>query len=269
MDAGARCEDTLQMLFDRQYILTEDVVVEAAVLSGDGHLDGRATATTHDADSYRVYYDYYICYCDPPRKLQFVPSAHLHHGRGTAIPVCPLHGDAGQPARPVPVVALCGANTPTSRLWSTTFPRTYLADETFAAILKEAEKYIGFPYVWGGSSPTTSFDCSGFVSYVYNQCGWRLRAAGGAGAIQHLHPDEQPQTRRLWCSFTGTYDTPGISHVGIYVGDGWMLHCGDPIGYANLNSELLAVPFLRLRKTVLTIGGLWNMAIIQKRKNSG
>ena len=115
-------------------------------------------------------------------------------------------------------------------------PEDYLADETFAAILKEAEKYLGFPYVWGGSSPSTSFDCSGFVSYVYNQCGWDFGRLGAQGLYNISTRTSSPKPGDL-VFFTGTYDTPGISHVGIYVGDGWMLHCGDPISYANLNTS--------------------------------
>ena len=115
-------------------------------------------------------------------------------------------------------------------------PEDYLADETFAAILKEAEKYVGYPYVWGGSSPSTSFDCSGFVSYVYNQCGWDFGRLGAQGLYNISTRTSNPKPGDL-VFFTGTYDTSGISHVGIYVGDGWMLHCGDPISYANLNSS--------------------------------
>ena len=115
-------------------------------------------------------------------------------------------------------------------------PEAYLADETFAAILKEAEKYLGFPYVWGGSSPSTSFDCSGFVSYVYNQCGWSFGRLGAQGLYNICSRTSSPRPGDL-VFFVGTYDTAGISHVGIYVGDGWMLHCGDPISYANLNSS--------------------------------
>ena len=113
---------------------------------------------------------------------------------------------------------------------------SYLDDETFAAILKEAEKYLGFPYVWGGSSPSTSFDCSGFVSYVYNQCGWSFGRLGAQGLYNICSRTSGPRPGDL-VFFVGTYDTAGISHVGIYVGDGWMLHCGDPISYANLNSS--------------------------------
>ena len=115
-------------------------------------------------------------------------------------------------------------------------PEDYLADETFAAILKEAKKYVGYPYVWGGSSPSTSFDCSGFVSYVYNQCGWDFGRLGAQGLYNISTRTSSPKPGDL-VFFTGTYDTPGISHVGIYVGDGWMLHCGDPISYANLNTS--------------------------------
>lgn len=115
-------------------------------------------------------------------------------------------------------------------------PEAYLADETFAAILEEAEKYLGFPYVWGGSSPSTSFDCSGFVSYVYNQCGWDFGRLGAQGLYNISTPTNNPKPGDL-VFFTGTYDTPGVSHVGIYVGDGWMLDCGDPIHYSNLNTN--------------------------------
>ena len=90
--------------------------------------------------------------------------------------------------------------------------------------------------LWGGSSPSTSFDCSGFVSYVYNQCGWSFGRLGAQGLYNICSRTSSPRPGDL-VFFVGTYDTAGISHVGIYVGDGWMLHCGDPISYANLNSS--------------------------------
>ena len=222
---------TLQMLFDRQYILTEDVVVEQRYyLETDTWTD--EDGNTH-SDTYRVYYDYYICYVT-------LENFNLSH-----LPIYIMGED--QLSRYALYMATLG-NRPdlfpsspyvekyTSPPVEHDIPEAYLADETFAAILKEAEKYIGFPYVWGGSSPSTSFDCSGFVSYVYNQCGWSFGRLGAQGLYNISARTSSPKPGDL-VFFTGTYDTPGISHVGIYVGDGWMLHCGDPIGYANLNSS--------------------------------
>ena len=224
-------QGTLQMLFDRQYILTEDVVVEQRYyLETDTWTD--EDGNTH-SDTYRVYYDYYICYVT-------LENFNLSH-----LPIYIMGED--QLSRYALYMATLG-NRPdlfpsspyvekyTSPPVEHDIPEAYLADETFAAILKEAEKYIGFPYVWGGSSPSTSFDCSGFVSYVYNQCGWNFGRLGAQGLYNISTRTSSPKPGDL-VFFTGTYDTPGISHVGIYVGDGWMLHCGDPIGYANLNSS--------------------------------
>lgn len=115
-------------------------------------------------------------------------------------------------------------------------PGEYLDDETFAAMLAEAQKYIGYPYVWGGSSPATSFDCSGYVSWVINHSGWNVGRLGAQGLYNICTPTSSPKPGDL-VFFKGTYDTPGVSHCGIYVGDGKMLHCGDPIGYANLNTS--------------------------------
>lgn len=222
---------TLQMLFDRQYILTEDVVVEQRYyLETDTWTD--EDGNTH-SDTYRVYYDYYICYVT-------LENFNLSH-----LPIYIMGED--QLSRYALYMATLG-NRPdlfpsspyvekyTSPPVEHDIPEAYLADETFAAILKEAEKYIGFPYVWGGSSPSTSFDCSGFVSYVYNQCGWSFGRLGAQGLYNISTRTSSPKPGDL-VFFTGTYDTQGISHVGIYVGDGWMLHCGDPISYANLNTS--------------------------------
>ena len=115
-------------------------------------------------------------------------------------------------------------------------PGEYLDDATFAAMLSEAEKYLGYPYVWGGSSPATSFDCSGFVSWVVNHSGWNVGRLGAQGFYNICTRTGSPRPGDL-VFFKGTYDTPGVSHCGIYVGDGMMIHCGDPISYANLNSS--------------------------------
>ena len=117
-------------------------------------------------------------------------------------------------------------------------PPEALADERFAAMLAEAEKYLGYPYVWGGSSPSTSFDCSGFVSWVINHSGWNVGRLG-ATALYGICTPVSPANARPGdlVFFQGTYKTTGMSHVGTYVGNGMMLHCGDPIQYANLNTN--------------------------------
>ena len=117
-------------------------------------------------------------------------------------------------------------------------PPEALEDATFAAMMAEAEKYVGYPYVWGGSSPSTSFDCSGFVSWVINHSGWDVGRLGAQGLCNICTPvsPEQAKPGDL-VFFVGTYDTPGVSHVGIHVGNSVMLHCGDPISYTNLNSS--------------------------------
>ena len=93
-----------------------------------------------------------------------------------------------------------------------------------------------YPYVWGGSSPATSFDCSGFVSWVINHSGWDVGRLGAQGLYNICTPTGAPRPGDL-VFFEGTYDTTGVSHCGIYVGDGMMIHCGDPISYANLNTN--------------------------------
>ena len=117
-------------------------------------------------------------------------------------------------------------------------PPEALEDETFAAMIAEADKYVGYPYVWGGSSPSTSFDCSGFISWVINHSGWnvgRLTAQGLYNICTPVTADQAKPGDLVF--FVGTYDTPGVSHVGLYVGNSVMLHCGDPISYTNLNSS--------------------------------
>lgn len=115
-----------------------------------------------------------------------------------------------------------------------------MGDGSFDAMMAEAEKYLGYPYVWGGSSPSTSFDCSGYVSWVINQSGVGSVGRQTAGGLYNLSTPVSRENARPGdlIFFTGTYSSPGpVSHVGIYVGNGQMLHCGDPIGYANINSS--------------------------------
>ena len=126
-------------------------------------------------------------------------------------------------------------------------PSEALSDEKFARMVEEAEKYLGKPYVWGGSSPSTSFDCSGFVCWVINNCGngWsvgRTTANGLRGKCSYVSPaDAQPGDLIF---FEKTYNTVGASHVGIYVGNGMMIHCGDPISYTSINSTYWQSHFL-------------------------
>ena len=117
-------------------------------------------------------------------------------------------------------------------------PAEALTDEEFAAIYKEAQKYVGTPYVWGGSTPETGFDCSGYVCWVYNQNGYdvgRTTANGLWQKSQHISEAEAKPGDLVF--FEGTYDTPGKSHVGIYLGNGMMVSAGDPIKYADIHSS--------------------------------
>lgn len=126
-------------------------------------------------------------------------------------------------------------------------PAEALTDEKFGKMLHEAEKYLGYPYVWGGSSPSTSFDCSGFVCWVINNSGngWNVGRTTANGLRSHttkVSPGDAKPGDLIF--FQGTYNTPGASHVGIYVGDGKMIHCGNPIQYASVNSNYWRDHFL-------------------------
>ena len=117
-------------------------------------------------------------------------------------------------------------------------PAEALTDSEFAAIYKEAQKYVGTPYVWGGSTPETGFDCSGYVCWVYNQNGYdvgRTTANGLWNKSQHISEAEAKPGDLVF--FKGSYDTPGMSHTGIYLGNGMMVSAGDPIKYANIHSS--------------------------------
>ena len=220
-------EGSLQTLFDSQYILTEDVVVEVRYRT--------ETRTDSEGNDYEVEvpYNYYICYVTLENKnLSHLPVYLLSEDQMSRYAI--YMATLGNRPDLFPGSEYVGKYTETPEGYEV--PREYLDDETFAAILSEAEKYIGYPYVWGGSSPATSFDCSGYVSWVINHSGWNVGRLGAQGLYNICTPTSNPQPGDL-VFFKGTYDTPGVSHCGIYVGDGRMLHCGDPIGYANLNTS--------------------------------
>ncbi len=234
-------QGTLQMLFERQYILTEEVVRETRYRTEtrtDSYLvtDPETGESYWEEDTYEmeVPYDYYICTVTLENfNLSHLPVYIMGQERlsryalymatlGNRPDLFPSSGYVGKYVNGSPLIY--------------DVPREYLSDETFAAILTEAEKYLGYPYVWGGSSPATSFDCSGYVSWVINHSGWDVGRLGAQGLYNICTPTSDPHPGDL-VFFVGTYDTTGVSHVGIYVGDGWMLHCGDPISYTNLNNS--------------------------------
>ena len=224
-------QGTLQMLFEKQYILTETVVTERRYyLETDTWTDEEGNTHT---DTYRVYYDYYICTVTLENfNLSHLPIYIMGEDQLSryALYMSAL-GNRPDLFPSSPYVAKYTADPVEHEI-----PEAYLADETFAAILSEAEKYIGYPYVWGGSSPATSFDCSGYVSWVINHSGWNVGRLGAQGLYNICTPTSNPKPGDL-VFFVGTYDTAGVSHCGIYVGDGMMIHCGDPIQYANLNTS--------------------------------
>ena len=224
-------QDTLQMLFDRQYILTENVVVETRYYTAtDTWTD--EDGNTH-TDTYEVPYDYYICYVTLENfNLSKLPIYIM--GEEALSRYALFMATLGNRPDLFPASGYVDkyVNDPPPEY---IVPEEYLADERFAAILAEAEKYVGYPYVWGGYSPSTSFDCSGFVSWVINHSGWDVGRLGATSLYNICTPTRSPRPGDL-VFFVGTYETTGISHCGIYVGDGIMLHCGDPIQYSNLNS---------------------------------
>ena len=213
---AAQVQGTLGMLFDRQYILTERVVVETRYDSNDEP------------------YSWYICYVT----LENFDLSHLpvyFMGEEQLARYSLYMSTLGNRPDLFPSSAYVDryiTNPPAGY----EVPGEYLDDETFAAMLSEAEKYLGYPYVWGGSSPATSFDCSGFVSWVINHSGWNVGRLGAQGLYNICTPTSNPKPGDL-VFFVGTYDTAGVSHCGIYVGDNMMIHCGDPISYANLNTS--------------------------------
>ena len=213
-------QSTLDMLFEKQYKLTEEVVAE----------------TRHDSDGNS--YTYYICYVTLENfDLSHLPVYILNEQQMSMYAV--YMSTLGNRPDLFPQSEYPNASV-TDDFLDYDVPPEALEDEQFANMIKEAEKYLGYPYVWGGSSPSTSFDCSGFVSWVINNCGngWnvgRLTANGLLGICTPVSSANAKAGDLIF--FQGTYNTSGASHVGIYVGGNYMIHCGDPISYADISSS--------------------------------
>ena len=226
-------QGTLQMLFDRQYTLTQTVEVEVRYRT--------ETRTDSNGDDYdvEVPYDYYICNVTLDNfDLSHLPVYILSEDQLSAYSVYM----ANQGNRPdlFPIGQYPNASQRQDYL-DYDVPPEALEDEVFSAMLTEAEKYLGMPYVWGGSSPITSFDCSGFVSWVINHSGWDVGRLG-AKALCNLCTPVSPANARPGdlVFFINTYDAPdpnAPTHCGIYVGENMMIHCGNPISYADLTSN--------------------------------
>ena len=223
---------TLQWLFEQQYELTLTEVVEIRTRTTSSTDPETGETTTEEED-----YEYYILNV----KLR-------NKGLNSVISNSGLSEDDMERYR---ILLQTRGNrpdifgndiyaTPGCEYTDYDIPGEALTDTRFANMIREAEKYLGYPYVWGGSSPSTSFDCSGFVSYVINHCGngWsvgRLTANGLMGVCDIIPKSSAKPGDLIF--FQGTYDTSGASHVGIYVGNGMMIHCGNPISYASIESN--------------------------------
>ncbi len=243
----------LDMLFEKQYILTERVTTETRyrteTRTGTRYVTDPETGESYPEEyeyDVEVPYTYYICHVELENfNLSHVPIHIMSHDQLSMYAV--YMSTLGN--RP----DLFGDSAYVNRYYHTEYekyeiPPEALADEQFAAVIAEAEKYLGFPYVWGGSSPATSFDCSGFVSYVYNNCGlhWdfgRLGAEGLRSMSAYVSPANAKPGDLIF--FEKTYDTSGASHVGIYVGNNMMLHCGDPIQYTSIDTSYWRSHFLQ------------------------
>ena len=246
----ADVQDDLEMLFEKQYILTETVgtetryrteteTVEQPVrdpVTGWIIFDEYGWPVMEEVEvEVEVPYTYYICTVELENfNLSHVPVYIMDED--TLSMYATYMGTLGNREDLFPDSGYVSKYTNPPDIYE--IPPSALEDETFATLIAEAEKYIGYPYVWGGSNPNTSFDCSGFVSWVLTNSGLCNTGRLGAQGLYNISTPVSSSNAQPGdlVFFVGTYDTPGISHVGIYVGGGVMLHCGDPIQYANLNS---------------------------------
>ena len=230
----AEVQGELEMLFEKQYILTETVTMQIRYRTKMMVIIGPYGVP--QVITYQEPYEYYICTVKLKNKdLSHLPVEVLTEEQLSAYSLYmrtlgnrpDLFGQAQYP----------NASTIKQPTYYD-IPPEALKDDRFAAMMEEATKYIGYPYVWGGSSPSTSFDCSGYISWVLNHSGWNVGRQTAQGLYNLCTPVSAAQVKPGdLVFFKGTYDTPGVSHCGIYVGNSIMLHCGDPISYTNLNSK--------------------------------
>ena len=236
-------QSTLQRLFDQQYelTLTEEVEIRTRTETRTG------TTTWTDPETGEVYeeeyeyeveveYEYYILNV----KLENIGLNRVIGSSGMSEDEMERYAVLLQTNGNRPDIFGDDIYAVTGEYTDYDIPGEALTDTRFANMIREAEKYLGYPYVWGGSSPSTSFDCSGFVSWVINNCGngWsvgRLTANGLMGVCDIIPRSSAKPGDLIF--FQGTYDTSGASHVGIYVGNGMMIHCGNPISYASIESN--------------------------------
>ncbi len=225
-------QGTLQWLFDQQYelTLTEEVEIRTRTVSSTDPETGETTTEEEE-------YEYYILHV----KLRNKGLNSVIVGSGLSEDEMERYTVLLQTRGNRPDIF--GDDiyaTPGGEYTDYDIPGEALTDIRFANMVREAEKYLGYPYVWGGSSPSTSFDCSGFVSWVLNNCGngWSVgrQTANGLMGCCDIIPRSSAEPGDL-IFFQGTYDTAGASHVGIYVGNGMMIHCGNPISYASIESN--------------------------------
>ena len=236
-------QGTLQSLFDQQYelTLTEEVEIRTRTetRTGTSTWTDPETGETYEEEyeyEVEVEYEYYILNVKLENKglNRVIGSSGMSEDEMERYAVL-LQTNGNRPdIFGDDIYAVTGEYTDYD------IPGEALTDTRFANMIREAEKYLGYPYVWGGSSPSTSFDCSGFVSWVINNCGngWsvgRLTANGLMGVCDIIPRSSAKPGDLIF--FQGTYDTSGASHVGIYVGDGMMIHCGNPISYASIESS--------------------------------
>lgn len=243
---------TIQMLFDKQYILTETVTTETRYRTETrtgttSYPDPETGETVTEEYEYEVQvpYTYYICNVTLENfNLSHVPVYIMSEEQLSMYAT--YMATLGNRPDLFPDSQYVGMYIDTE-YEDYEIPAEALSDPRFAAMMEEAEKYLGYPYVWGGSSPSTSFDCSGYVSWVINNCGegWsigRLGAEGLRNTCSYVSPVNARPGDLIF--FEGTYDTSGASHVGIYVGNNMMIHCGDPIQYASINTNYWQQHFL-------------------------
>ena len=243
---------TIQMLFDKQYILTETVETETRYYTETrtgttSYTDPDTGETVTETYEYEVEvpYTYYICTVELENfNLSHVPVYIMSEEQLSMYAT--YMSTLGNRPDLFPDSSYVNAYI-TTEYEDYEIPAEALSDPQFAAMIEEAEKYLGYPYVWGGSSPGTSFDCSGFVSWVVNNCGvgWNIGRLGAEG-LRRICTRVSASNARPGdlIFFEGTYDTTGASHVGIYVGNNMMIHCGDPIQYANISSSYWQSHFL-------------------------